>query len=458
MDLTATRRYSGSLQGTVRSGFGRYQYSTYFAYEGEFVNGKRHGRGRLLFGQDGKDGFLEGNWADGELSGPCVPDGSQLVGEWVRGEQTGSATIRITGVTADGGSALPGLAASAAGDAGTPSQAAAVASGAAPTDPVHKAWRYSGAWHHGTPTQLCSAWLIVSGAWLPEPTAKEDDESGKGSAKPATKSSAKSKGKATEPPAPSPTQLPDGAVLGAGWKGVAVADEAPLLPSTIDERASEWLHDAGVTSAVAAAAQAELTRRAMEQWSAGDRWAGHVEAVVWSRPGAALPDLQLVLAWEPEGRLAAAAAEIEAKASEARAAADKAIEDAEAALGSKKRPKPKKGEEEPHLARPKLRGDGLGCMPWQEPAGAETGRVAKISLASVASGEAVAFSLAGKQTLAHEVWLRPGEDGRAPLPPLALPAECPVGDLELVVEDCSALLWPSAQLMPRLALPIRVYE
>jgi hypothetical protein len=89
----ASARYSGGVKGTVRHGTGEYRFSNpYFTFEGSYVDGKRNGHGRLLFGAGGCDGFLEGEWENGELVGVATrvwEGGRKYVGEMMGCEMHG---------------------------------------------------------------------------------------------------------------------------------------------------------------------------------------------------------------------------------------------------------------------------------------------------------------------------------------------------------------------------------
>jgi len=81
--------YEGDRAHDIRHGAGTYSYSNpHFAYTGEWVNGKKHGHGRLTVGCS----VYEGSFVDGEIEGTGVQrwaDGSSYNGEWRQGEREG---------------------------------------------------------------------------------------------------------------------------------------------------------------------------------------------------------------------------------------------------------------------------------------------------------------------------------------------------------------------------------
>ncbi|XP_074074791.1 MORN repeat-containing protein 1 isoform X2 [Macrotis lagotis] len=83
--------YRGSVRRMVRDGFGQYLYqNTFFRYEGEWKDGKKHGHGKLLF----KDGsYYEGEFVDGEIIGKgqryWSSSGNTYSGEFFLGELQG---------------------------------------------------------------------------------------------------------------------------------------------------------------------------------------------------------------------------------------------------------------------------------------------------------------------------------------------------------------------------------
>eukprot|EP00435_Cladocopium_sp_Y103_P076141 s2_g78.t1 len=104
----AGARYQGeiSIKTGQREGKGTHYYTNpYFIYEGEWLNGKKHGQGRLSFGADG---FYEGSFAEGEISGKGRQqlNGWSYQGEFLRGQKHGEGTL----IRADGGSYTGGWA------------------------------------------------------------------------------------------------------------------------------------------------------------------------------------------------------------------------------------------------------------------------------------------------------------------------------------------------------------
>ena len=62
--------YQGDIHNNVRHGVGTYAYSNGFRYEGEWVNGKKHGHGRMWLGEDGPESiYYEGAFVNGEIEG-----------------------------------------------------------------------------------------------------------------------------------------------------------------------------------------------------------------------------------------------------------------------------------------------------------------------------------------------------------------------------------------------------
>ncbi|XP_063001600.1 MORN repeat-containing protein 1 [Elgaria multicarinata webbii] len=93
--------YCGRVGEQRRNGYGRYVYpNSFFQYEGEWKQGKKHGRGKLLF----KDGsYYEGEFADGEITGNgfryWTSTGNTYSGQFLVGEIHGHGVIQY----ADGG-------------------------------------------------------------------------------------------------------------------------------------------------------------------------------------------------------------------------------------------------------------------------------------------------------------------------------------------------------------------
>ena len=68
--------YVGQFVNGLREGFGTFTWSekgpkSGTSYEGEWLNNRQHGKGKLIYESDIKDGFEggvdEGNWIDGEM-------------------------------------------------------------------------------------------------------------------------------------------------------------------------------------------------------------------------------------------------------------------------------------------------------------------------------------------------------------------------------------------------------
>nr|VZI49682.1 unnamed protein product [Spirometra erinaceieuropaei] len=68
LNYTKGGRYQGAGNKVTRNGEGKFTYlNDFFSYEGQWLNGIKHGQGRLSM----KDGsFMEGQFVDGELIGP----------------------------------------------------------------------------------------------------------------------------------------------------------------------------------------------------------------------------------------------------------------------------------------------------------------------------------------------------------------------------------------------------
>ncbi|XP_072464682.1 MORN repeat-containing protein 1 isoform X2 [Notamacropus eugenii] len=88
--------YKGSMRRMVRDGYGHYLYqNTFFRYEGEWKDGKKHGHGKLLF----KDGsYYEGEFVNGEIIGKgqryWASSGNTYSGQFVLGELQGQGIMR----------------------------------------------------------------------------------------------------------------------------------------------------------------------------------------------------------------------------------------------------------------------------------------------------------------------------------------------------------------------------
>lgn len=85
-------RYTGevSIATGKRHGQGSYVYpNPYFTYDGQWVNGQKHGQGKLLFGDGGS---YEGVFSNGEIIGQGIrkwADGSLYIGEFEMGDRHG---------------------------------------------------------------------------------------------------------------------------------------------------------------------------------------------------------------------------------------------------------------------------------------------------------------------------------------------------------------------------------
>jgi len=91
-------RYEGSVSISTgrREGKGMYVYpNSFFTYEGDWLDGKKHGRGRLSFG-DG--GYYEGDFVQGEIVGQgsqTWKDDTVYTGQFVAGERHGFGRISL---------------------------------------------------------------------------------------------------------------------------------------------------------------------------------------------------------------------------------------------------------------------------------------------------------------------------------------------------------------------------
>jgi hypothetical protein len=99
-------RYEGevSVKTKRREGEGTYMYpNSFFTYQGQWLDGKKHGRGRLSF-SDG--GYYEGDFEQGEINGQGSqrwPDGAVYTGQFINGERHGEGRIdRSDGSTYSG--------------------------------------------------------------------------------------------------------------------------------------------------------------------------------------------------------------------------------------------------------------------------------------------------------------------------------------------------------------------
>ena len=90
--------YDGDIHNNVRHGNGTYVYAnTFFKYEGEYVNGQKHGQGRFFLG-DGS--VYTGSFTNGEIEGHgqrLYPDDSTYTGEYRKGEMDGEGNFEGAG-------------------------------------------------------------------------------------------------------------------------------------------------------------------------------------------------------------------------------------------------------------------------------------------------------------------------------------------------------------------------
>ena len=73
---------TGCISGNCENGSGTYVYANGFRFEGDFVNGKREGRGFL---KDPDGGTYDGMWSNDFFNG----QGTKYTGEWKDGIQDG---------------------------------------------------------------------------------------------------------------------------------------------------------------------------------------------------------------------------------------------------------------------------------------------------------------------------------------------------------------------------------
>jgi len=90
-------RYKGevSIKTGRREGEGTYFYpNSYFQYEGQWLNGKKHGTGRLALGNGG---YYQGEFHQGEIAGQGYqywPDGSSYTGQFGAGHRHGDGSMK----------------------------------------------------------------------------------------------------------------------------------------------------------------------------------------------------------------------------------------------------------------------------------------------------------------------------------------------------------------------------
>ncbi|UJR28322.1 hypothetical protein I4U23_009565 [Adineta vaga] len=89
--------FRGETRRSLRSGFGVYQYSNpFFRYEGTWHEGKKHGFGKLLFG-DGS--YYQGEFVDNEIIGQgtryFATSRNTYTGQFYYGEMDGQGRLRL---------------------------------------------------------------------------------------------------------------------------------------------------------------------------------------------------------------------------------------------------------------------------------------------------------------------------------------------------------------------------
>ncbi|KAM9299338.1 MORN repeat-containing protein 1 [Gastrophryne carolinensis] len=95
------QHYAGDVKRQLRHGYGIYVYTnSFFRYEGEWKDGKKHGHGKLLF-RDGS--YYEGEFVHGEITGNGLrywaTSGNKYSGEFEDGELHGHGVLHYN----DGG-------------------------------------------------------------------------------------------------------------------------------------------------------------------------------------------------------------------------------------------------------------------------------------------------------------------------------------------------------------------
>ncbi|XP_048417087.1 MORN repeat-containing protein 1-like isoform X1 [Stegostoma tigrinum] len=92
----APGRYVGDVKQQLRDGFGLYIYpNSFYQYEGEWKNGKKHGIGKFLM----KDGsYYEGEFVNGEIEGNgtryWASSGNEYCGQFSQGELHGFGVMK----------------------------------------------------------------------------------------------------------------------------------------------------------------------------------------------------------------------------------------------------------------------------------------------------------------------------------------------------------------------------
>ena len=96
--MSVTGRYEGQTLNQARHGVGVYYYpNTFYKYEGEWREGKKHGTGKLILG-DG--GYYEGAFIEGEIEGNGERlyghSGAKYVGHFTKGERHGLGRYEVS--------------------------------------------------------------------------------------------------------------------------------------------------------------------------------------------------------------------------------------------------------------------------------------------------------------------------------------------------------------------------
>ena len=98
-------RYEGSWVNDVKQGKGKMTFKIddeSSSYDGDWVDNKMHGKGTMLWFIDGKqENSYEGDWADSNMQGKGVfikTDGVQYMGRFVEDELEGAGTVMIPNV------------------------------------------------------------------------------------------------------------------------------------------------------------------------------------------------------------------------------------------------------------------------------------------------------------------------------------------------------------------------
>lgn len=439
------RKYEGPMVGGEMQGRGTLTGNG-FEYVGQFHANRKHGPGteRCMDPTTGKvTETFTGTWENGKRHGPgrWIRGEETVEGEWVHGTQNGTATIqtvkRIT--TSNGGAtsnkfavvttftgeatdarpsgmgrlvittpetipeldALVEAQADALGDAPasdttaraaapSPAEASSADSHPPAADPAPVLLLptrvvYDGPFEDGTPTM----WPTILAASLssdwqcPPPLLVSQGE--EPAAEPKTKTAKKAAKAAGAEEQPQDPIIPAATPCGGGW---AHSKEQPLLQF---DDLEEWAAYDDIQTALIAAHKAELAHTTL-QASASDRWASHREPVIKTRPGCGLPPIQATLLFAA----ASASSSIHASGDEAAqlaAAAAAAIAEEEA-TGKKRRAKKKGKDESPALTAPSLLVDN--CLPWEALADTTDGIIVEVSFTANNSSSTVAHGHLGR--------------------------------------------------------------